>query len=75
MNVRVDFDPAAQTISLLPLDVGFDLRVQKRLVMIRPGQRFRYLRPDGTEAITTTDGVQHELRRAGYRVRRGKKLS
>lgn len=56
--------------SLLPLDVGFDLRVTGALIRMSDLRlRLRYRDEDGTDRVTsgaTPEAVSEELARAGY---------
>ncbi len=60
---------STELISLLPLDVGFDLRVTKTLVRLT-GLCVAYLNPAGKKCRTTgcIETVVEELAAAGYHV-------
>ncbi len=59
-------------VSLLPLDVGFDLRVHDDMPVNLPEgvQRVAYLDEDGKEAIASgsRDEIARQLMQAGYKV-------
>ena len=59
-------------VSLLPLDVGFDLRVHDDMPVNLPEgvQRVAYLDNDDKEAIASgsREEIARQLRQAGYKV-------
>lgn len=57
-------------ISLLPLDVGFDLRFTGIKVKLHEGYSYQYLSFDGKKEVIegTLETISHGLRKAGYTI-------